>query len=84
MQPEDSNEEIEDIERFIVKEHHKKENTLLHFFRFEEKEAAVTEMMRLKRGCQLRRRPITTYVRSKEHREYSKTTRISQCRIGSN
>ena len=58
-------EEIEDIDRFIVEEHHKKENALLHFSRFEEKEAAVTEMMRLKRKCQLHHRPITTYARSK-------------------
>ena len=63
MHPEQNSAEIEDLDRFAVEEHNKKENALLHFSRFEKKKAEMTNMMRSKNKCQPRRRPITTYAR---------------------
>ena len=57
--------EVDDISRLVVEEYHKRENVLRHFSRFEKKEAAMMNMIRLKQGCQPRHRPITTYVRKK-------------------
>ena len=63
MQPKPNSAGIEDLSSFAVEEHNKKENALLHFSRFEKKEVAMMNMMRLKNECQPHRRPITTYAR---------------------
>ena len=40
--------EVDDISRLVVEEYHKRENVLRHFSRFEKKEAAMMNMIRLK------------------------------------
>ena len=85
MQLEQNRAEVDDIDHLIIEEYHKKENALFHFSRFGKEGSGNDEYDAIKEIMSTSPSSYNNLCAGvKERQEYSKTTRIPRCRLGSN